>query len=199
MMDFVAWLLSGLAIVALFLSLGESNRNHLTTLLAPRRSLKSKIRPAGRLKPIEVLLELPDFASLLWFAVSAGESLENAIRIAVSRSQGYVSGEFLQVLRNVDHGALLQIELQNLAAETKSEQVRELATKLAVSLINGSALAELLGGFVSSTTAELRSALLAKAGSNETKMMIPLVFVILPVTVLFSVYPSLALIQGSFL
>jgi tight adherence protein C len=52
---------------------------------------------------------------------------------------------------------------------------------------------------VQSATAELRTQLLAKAGKNETKMMIPMVFVILPVTVMFALYPSLALIQGSFL
>jgi tight adherence protein C len=93
----------------------------------------------------------------------------------------------------------LQIELSNLAVESKSEPVRELATKLAVALTNGSALSDLMSDFVQSTTASLRTELLAKAGKNETKMMIPVVFVILPVTVMFALYPSLALIQGSFL
>ena len=139
------------------------------------------------------------FAALVWFAICAGESLENALRIAVSRASGFVSNEFGKVLQNVDLGALLQLELQNLAAESKSEQVRELGTKLAVALGNGTSLADLLEDFVQSTTAELRSALLDKAGKNETKMMIPLVFVILPITVMFSVYPSLSLIQKSFL
>jgi tight adherence protein C len=117
----------------------------------------------------------------------------------VSRSTGFVSNEFSKVLQNVDLGALLQIELQNLAAESKSDQVRELATKLSVALGNGTSIAELLADFVQSVTSELRSELLEKAGKNETKMMIPLVFVILPITVLFSIYPSLALIQNSFL
>jgi tight adherence protein C len=144
-------------------------------------------------------MEIPDFAALLWFAVSAGESLDNALKIAVARSAGYISSEFERVITNVEHGALLQVELQNLAVEAKSEQVRELATKLAVALNNGSALSDLLGDFVQSTTATLRTELLAKAGKNETKMMIPMVFVILPVTVMFALYPSLSLIQGSFL
>jgi tight adherence protein C len=74
-----------------------------------------------------------------------------------------------------------------------------LATKLAVALNNGSALSELLSDFMQSATTELRTQLIAKAGKNETKMMIPMVFVILPVTVMFALYPSLALIQGSFL
>ena len=198
-MQFVAVSAAGLAFLTLFLGLGASNKNNLTERISPRVKYKEKTKASKKFKPLEALLEIPDFASLLWFAVCAGESLEQALKIAVGRSSGHVSAEFERVLINVEHGALLQIELQNLAAQAKSEQVRELATKLAVALNNGSALTELLSDFVQSSTATLRTELLAKAGKNETKMMIPMVFVILPVTVMFALYPSLALIQGSFL
>ncbi len=187
-----------LAVLSLYLSLG-SRTPKLTQQLKPRNAVQSKVRIKSKFNPLTTLMEIPDFAALLWFAVSAGESLDNALKIAVARSTGYVSSEFERVIRNVEHGALLQVELQNLAAEAKSEQLRELATKLAVALNNGSALSDLLGDFVQSTTATLRTELLAKAGKNETKMMIPMVFVILPVTVMFALYPSLSLIQGSFL
>jgi len=188
-----------LAFVTLFIGLGNSQKTDLSARLSPREKFTLKSKVTSKFKPLEALLEIPDFSSLLWFAVCAGESLEQALKIAVSRSSGYVSAEFEKVITNVQHGALLQIELQNLAAQAKSEQVRELATKLAVALNNGSALTELLSDLVQSSTATLRTELLAKAGKNETKMMIPMVFVILPVTVMFALYPSLALIQGSFL
>jgi tight adherence protein C len=110
-----------------------------------------------------------------------------------------VSSEFERILRNVEHGAVLQLELQELASKAKSEQVRELATKLAVALNNGSALSDLMSDFVQSSTSALRAELLIIAGRNETKMMIPLVFIILPITVMFALFPSLALIRGSFL
>jgi len=102
-------------------------------------------------------------------------------------------------LRNVEHGAVMQVELQELASQAKSEHVRELATKLSVALNNGSALGDLMGDFVQSSTSALRAELLIIAGRNETKMMIPMVFIILPITVMFALFPSLALIQGSFL
>lgn len=188
-----------LAFITLFFGLGNSQKTDLSVRLSPRTKLLSKTKALVKFKPLEVLLEIPDFSSLLWFAVSAGDSLEQALKIAVSRSSGYVSSEFERVLTNVEHGALLQIELQTLVAQTKSEQVGELATKLAVALNNGSALTGLLSDFVQSSTATVRTELLAKAGKNETKMMIPMVFVILPVTVMFALYPSLALIQDSFL
>ena len=48
-----------------------------------------------------------------------------------------------------------------------------------------------------SLRASLYRELLAKAGSNETKMLIPTVFLILPVTVLFALFPSLVVLQSS--
>ncbi len=190
---------SVLAIVALYLSLGKTTESKLAERLQPRKRIFQRTKTKAKFNAVNVLMEIPDFASLLWFAVSAGESLESALRIAVSRSTGYVSGQFETVLRNVEHGAVLQLELQELAAMAKSELIRELATKLAVALNNGSALGDLMSDYVQSSTSALRAELLIMAGRNETKMMIPMVFIILPITVMFALFPSLALIQGSFL
>ena len=198
-MQNVSLVTSFIAALALYFALGKSHSSNLAERLQPREQLDNEIVKTTKFNELSALMEIPDFTSLLWFAVSAGESLDASLKIALSRSSGYVSTEFESVIRNVEHGALLQVELQNLAVEAKSEQLRELATKLAVALNNGSALSDLLSDFIQSVTAELRSQLLAKAGKNETKMMIPMVFVILPVTVMFALYPSLALIQGSFL
>jgi len=147
----------------------------------------------------DLLLEIPDFASLIGFATSAGESLESALRMAVSRSSGILSQEFAALISNVDHGAVLGVQLEKLAIEAQSEEVRELASKLALANANGSAVSDLISDYVQSSVQELKSHLLERAGKNETKMMIPLVFVILPITVMFAVYPSLTLIQSSFL
>ena len=198
-MQLVALGTSVLAIITLYLSLGKSSESKLADRLQPRKRIFQKTKTKSKFNAVSALMEIPDFASLLWFAVSAGESLESALRLAVSRSSGYVSGEFERVLRNVEHGAVMQVELQELASQAKSEHVRELATKLAVALNNGSALGDLMGDFVQSSTSALRAELLIIAGRNETKMMIPMVFIILPITVLFALFPSLALIQGSFL
>jgi tight adherence protein C len=46
---------------------------------------------------------------------------------------------------------------------------------------------------------EIKSRLLRQAGRNETRMLIPLVFLILPVTVLFAIYPSLELLNFGFI
>lgn len=176
-----------------------SDRSGLAQRLKPRLPLPRETKPTARYREIDVLLEMPDFATLIGFAVSAGESLETGLRVAVQRSSGFLSREFSSVIRNVDHGALLQAELEKVSLDSRSKQVSELALKLALASANGSAISDLLNEYIQSCILELKAELLERAGKNETKMMIPLVFVILPVTVLFAVYPSLNLLQNSFL
>jgi tight adherence protein C len=191
----------GLGLVALVVIALASfqSKGKLSTRVGARPNLQVTEPKARAHSYSEFLLEIPDFASLIGFAVSAGESLESALRIAVSRSTGVLSREFAALISQVDHGAVLGIELEKLATEAQSEQVRELASKLALASANGSALSDLIADYVQSSVQELKAHLLDRAGKNETKMMIPLVFVILPITVMFAVYPSLTLIQSSFL
>jgi tight adherence protein C len=77
--------------------------------------------------------------------------------------------------------------------------VRELATKLSLASANGSAVTELVEEYVQSAVLQLKASLLERAGKNETKMMIPVVFIILPITVMFAIFPSLTILQSTFL
>lgn len=191
-------LLVVLAVVLISISLSRTTSG-LAKRLRPRTRIQSSVSQARKFSEIDVLLELPDFASLVSFAVAAGESLDTAIRIAVQRSSGLLSQEFETVVRNVDHGSILQIELERLGIESNSPLVQELAVKLALASSNGSAISNLISEYIQSCIQEMKSRLLERAGRNETKMMIPLVFVILPITVMFAVFPSLAILQNSFL
>jgi tight adherence protein C len=187
-----------IALTLLALALFETNSG-LSQRLRPRASLPTATAHPRKFSEIDALLEVPDFASLIAFAVAAGESLETGLRIAVQRSAGLLSQEFGSVVLNVDHGSIMQVELERLGRESGSSQVQELAIKLALASANGSAISELLDDYVQSSIQEVKATLLERAGKNETKMMIPLVFVILPITVMFAVYPSLTILQNSFL
>lgn len=175
------------------------NQSGLVQRLRPRKALPIRRSSVRKFSETDILLEMPDFASLIGFAVAAGESLETGLRIAVQRSSGFLSQEFGFIISNVDHGSILQVELERVSRESRSQQVSELAQKLALASSNGSAVSDLIGEYVQSSILELKAVLLERAGKNETKMMIPLVFVILPITVLFAVYPSLNILQNSFL
>jgi tight adherence protein C len=70
----------------------------------------------------------------------------------------------------------------------------ELVQKLKLAIDRGTPLADALESLVETARSEFSASILARAGSSETKMLIPTVFLILPVTVLFAIYPSLSLL-----
>jgi tight adherence protein C len=71
--------------------------------------------------------------------------------------------------------------------------------KVSLALERGTPLAQMLSEQGVSVREEIKSRLLKQAGRNETRMLIPLVFLILPITVLFAIYPSLELLNFGFI
>jgi tight adherence protein C len=71
----------------------------------------------------------------------------------------------------------------------------ELSQKLLVSIQRGTPISQQLDSLVQTAANFSGNLILKKAGSNETKMLVPTIFLILPITVLFTVYPSLTLLQ----
>ncbi len=164
-----------------------------------RPEFKIKTKPNANKHKLAVLFELPDFVALLWFATLAGASLEQALRATTAISIGLVAKDFARALAQVDLGSTLGDELEELAAKNPSFAVQELASKLAFALSHGASLADALNDFSESTQQAVRAELLAQAGKNETKMLIPLVFLILPITVLFVCFPIMSLVQSTLL
>lgn len=194
----LALLFSALAVFSGIGLMAELPRSSLVTKMAKREKLSPRIPHLAKSNQLTLLMEIPEFCSVLWFLISAGHNLEQALRITLSKTSGQVSDEFMAVIQNVDFGGIVQLELENLSQKTKNPWIRELATKLSVASLNGSLLADQLAEFMHSVSTQLRSELLDKAAKSETKMMIPLVFIILPITVVFALYPSVVIIQQSF-
>lgn len=147
----------------------------------------------------QALFELPEIIELLNITLAAGESLYSALRRIVPRASGILAQELDFLLRSLDLGSDLESELENFAKRIPQRQVVEFANKLALALRRGTPLVRLMREQADSVRAEVNQQLLSLAGRNETRMLIPLVFLILPITVLFAVYPSLQLLNLNYL
>lgn len=143
--------------------------------------------------------ELPEVLEMLAVPLSAGEGIFAALARVVPRTSGVLPSAMQSLLIGLELGADLESELVNLSKRIPQQQVMEFTSKLALSLRRGSPLAEMLREQASSARAEIRNELFRQAGRNDTRMLIPLVFLILPVTVLFAIYPSLQLININYL
>lgn len=152
----------------------------------------------GRGKKINAsLFELPEIIDLLVVGLEAGDGIYKSLSSIVPRCAGPVGEELAEILKAVEYGGSLPIELRKVSID--QAQVKEFANKLAAALERGTPLAQVLAEQSKSARAEIRNLLLKQAGKNETRMLIPLVFLILPVTVLFAIYPSLKLLNFGFI
>lgn len=145
------------------------------------------------------LYELPEVLDLLTVSLRSGEGIYQSLQVVVPRASGELARELLKCLTAVNYGAALADEIRRLPNSLAHPQFAEFANKIVMSLARGTPLAKMLEDQASSSRSEIRNQLLRQAGKNETRMLVPLVFLILPVTVLFAVYPSLKLLNFGFI
>lgn len=141
------------------------------------------------------LYELPEFLDLLVVALASGEGVFSSIRRVTQVAKGILAKEFDQLVRAVQLGQPLEGELMGLAQRLPQQQVVEFCNKLNLANRRGTPLAHVLQMQSISVRTDIQNQLFKQAGKNETRMMIPLVFLILPITVLFAIYPSLQLLN----
>ena len=147
-------------------------------------------------KKTNLRFSLPDVAAVIGLLLAAGLPGSVALQWLAPRTQGEI-GELLKTLvANLELGADIHQELEELQA-CGDPGLSELAEKLKLTLERGAGVSDQVFELAGSLKHALYRELLQKAGSNETKMLIPTVFLILPVTVLFALFPSLMVLQKS--
>lgn len=161
--------------------------------------LTQLLTSANKSRLDRALFELPEILDLLVVHLRAGDGIYRSLTLTVPRCEGELAKELTRVLRAVQFGAAFGEEVMTVATNIPQPQVIEFTNKLVLALERGTPLAQMLGELSVSTRAEIRNRLLRQAGKNETRMLIPLVFLILPITVLFAIYPSLELLNFGFI
>lgn len=156
-------------------------------------SIRSVFEPKKRLQ--QVLFELPDFLELFSVALSSGETIHSSLRRVVPRVGGLLGNELSAALRAIDFGSDIESEFNLLAQRLPQQQLVETCKKVVISLRRGTPLALMLAQQADSVRQEVVNEFTKRAGKNETRMLIPLVFLILPVTILFAIYPSLQILN----
>ncbi|SDS71898.1 tight adherence protein C [Paraoerskovia marina] len=139
--------------------------------------------------------EFPTVAELLALAVGAGEGPVAAIDRIAATTRGDLSDEFTRVRADLRAGATLDGALEELGRRTEVKALARFAEAVTVAVDRGTPLAEVLRAQAQDVREAGRRALMEEGGRREVLMMIPVVFLILPVTVVFAVFPSLATLR----
>ena len=138
----------------------------------------------------QILAEFPTIAELLALAVAAGESPVSALDRVVGRSGGELSRDLAKVLAAVRTGEPLGAAFDRWSATTGLPLVARFAQGIAVAVERGTPLAEVLHAQAADVREAGRRELIEIAARKEIFMMVPVVFLVLPVTVFFAFWPG---------
>ena len=149
----------------------------------------------ARLREQRMLTEFPTVAELLALAVSAGEGATGALDRVCRLSRGELAQELGQCLADARAGANLPTALQGLADRTGLVSLARFVDGMVVAVERGTPLAEVLRAQAQDVREASRRSIMESGGRKEIGMMVPVVFLVLPITVVFAVFPGFALLR----
>ena len=157
------------------------------TYLYKDRHLTSEVR--NQRSAIEA--EFPAVVEMLTLAISAGESPLTALKRIAENSHGNLSYHFRKVISKVHQGVSFHAALDLMSRDLNSQLVRRFIDSLVNAMVRGAPIIEVLTRHSQEAREHQRNRILAAAGKAEISMMIPVVFLILPISILFALWPSL--------
>jgi tight adherence protein C len=138
-----------------------------------------------------MLSEFPVVADLLALSVVAGESPLDALERVCRLTGGELAGDLQRALARARAGTPMTTALTDLAEQTTLDPFARFLQGLVVAIERGTPLADVLRAQAVDVREIGKRALLEAGGRKEISMMVPVVFLILPVTVMFALYPGL--------
>jgi tight adherence protein C len=177
--------LAQLAIVALLGVAGVMLRDYL-------------LQRAARARLERISNELPSILEFLTLSLSAGEGVLDAFRRVSRIGHGALAGEIAGVVAGVNTGLPLGESLTTLADGLRLPALSRCVEQITGALERGTPLSEVLRAQAQDGRDEAKRELLEVAGKKEVAMLVPLVFLILPTTIVFAIFPGIFVLQMGF-
>jgi tight adherence protein C len=177
-----------LLVIAFFLSFSLVQTLLLGTLAALLAVLISEenLKRRVRRRTIEIESEFPAIIEILTLAIASGESPASALKRISNRSHGHFAQSIRFLVSDVEQGRSLISALDAMGRSMASESIRRFTDSLVISMSRGSSLIETLEHAVEESRNQSRVTLIEAASKSEVSMLI------LPISILFALYPSLA-------
>ena len=156
------------------------------------------LQRAARARMARMSNELPIVLEFLTLSLSAGEGILDSIRRVARTGGGELAAELAGVVSAVNSGSPLAETLTRLGESIRLPALARCIEQVVGALERGTPLADVLRAQAQDTREEAKRDLIEVAGKKEVAMMIPLVFMILPVTILFAIFPGIFVLQLGF-
>ncbi|WP_286166531.1 type II secretion system F family protein [Arthrobacter sp. AQ5-05] len=145
-----------------------------------------------------ILAQFPTIAELMALAVAAGESTVGSIERVARTSRGALSEEFALTLAHVRAGATLAEALAEMSDRIQLTAMTRFVDAITVAAERGTPIAAVMRAQAQDVRDAAKRELMESAGKKEIGMMVPIVFGVLPLTIVFAVFPGLALIDMNY-
>jgi tight adherence protein C len=142
-----------------------------------------------------ILAEFPSIAEILALAVGAGEGPSGALDRVARTCTGELAHEIARTIADARTGHSLTEALNEVSARTAIPSLARFVDGMVVAIERGTPLSDVLRAQAQDVRELTRRRLMESGGRREIGAMVPVVFLILPVTVLFALYPGLAVLE----
>ena len=136
--------------------------------------------------------EFPAIIEMYSLAMAAGETPLAAMERIGITATGSMAIEFKKVVTQVRAGEPFHLALDAMGRQINSIAIRRFVDSLIIATLRGAPIIEVLQRHALEARELQRNRVLAAAAKAEISMMVPVVFLILPISILFALWPSLA-------
>jgi tight adherence protein C len=157
-----------------------------------------RLQRTARARVQRMTKELPTVLEFLTLSLSAGETILDALRRIGRISRGELAVELSTVSRDVSTGIPLADSLEQLSAQLRMPPLTRAIEQITGALERGTPLAEVLRAQAQDAREMAKRELLEISGKKEVAMLVPLVFLILPITIAIAIFPGLFVLQLGF-
>ena len=154
----------------------------------------------ARRRLARISAELPTVLEFLTLSLTAGEGMLDAIRrVARGRVAASFPREFAGVVAAVGTGVPLGRRAQRRSATGSiTPALSRALDQVLGALERGAPLAAVLRSQAGDARDEAKRTIIELAGRKEIAMLVPLIFLILPVTIAFALFPGYLVLQAGF-
>jgi len=154
-----------------------------------------RLTAAARRRVARVQEELPTVLEFLALCLAAGEGMRDALRRVGEIGSGELTGELRRAVVDSGTGSSLVDALLQLSRRVDDPALARTVDHLVAAIDRGAPLAQVLQAQAADAREDAKRTLIEQAGRKEIMMLLPLVFLILPLSVLFAVFPGVVMLR----
>ena len=138
----------------------------------------------------KIVAEFPTVAEMLALAVGAGEGPVAALERVARVSGGELAREIRKSLDDARAGTSLVTAMERMSSDASLPVLSRFVDGFAIAIERGTPLADVLRSQAQDVRDVSKRELMESGGRKEIAMMVPIVFLVMPITILFAMYPG---------